>query len=77
MIAGRKHITDKKDWNTPPKYVQIINKFFNNNIELDPCSNEYSFINAKTKFIFPEKNGLNEIWNYKTIFVNPPYGRNK
>jgi hypothetical protein len=73
MTAGRKNIDNKKDWNTPPKYIKLIKKMLGE-IELDPCSNKYSIVNAKTEFILP-KDGLLEDWNYKTIYVNPPYGR--
>lgn len=74
MSAGRKNTSDKKDWNTPPKYINLIKDFFGK-IELDPCSNVNSFVDAETKYILPT-NGLNESWNFKTVFVNPPYGRN-
>ena len=73
MSAGRKAVSNKKDWNTPPKYINVITKFLGE-IELDPCSNELSLINSKEKIILP-KDGLKETWNYKTIYVNPPYGR--
>lgn len=75
LSAGRKNNSEKKDWNTPPKYIEPIKKFFNGQIDLDPCSNEYSLVNAKNNFIYPEKNGLLEKWDFKNIFVNPPYGR--
>ena len=75
MSAGRKHISDKKDWNTPPKYIKLINEMFGE-IDLDPCSNEYSMVESKVKYILPI-NGLVESWNYSKIFVNPPYGRSK
>jgi len=74
MIAGRKSISEKKDWNTPPKYVELINKMLGE-IDLDPCSNEFSLIEAKVKYILPT-DGLKEDWDYKKIFVNPPYGKN-
>jgi hypothetical protein len=74
MSAGRKHISDKKDWNTPPKYIKLIKEMFGD-VDLDPCSNESSMVDAKTKYILPI-NGLTESWDYKRIFVNPPYGRN-
>ena len=51
MVAGRNIISEKKDWNTPPKYVKLINDFFGT-IDLDPCSNEYSTIDAKNKVHF-------------------------
>jgi hypothetical protein len=75
MSAGRKNTITKKDWNTPPKYITPITNFFGK-IELDPCSNNYSLVNAATSFIFPSVDGLKEEWNHKTVFVNPPYGRN-
>jgi hypothetical protein len=74
MSAGRKHISDKKDWNTPPKYVSLVNKMLGN-VKLDPCANEHSMVDAEIKYQLPT-DGLKEDWNYKTIFVNPPYGRN-
>ena len=73
MSAGRTHISKNKSWNTPPKYIDLIIKFFDI-IELDPCSNENSLVNAKVNYILPT-DGLKETWNYKTIFINPPYGK--
>ena len=78
MTAGRTNsYQTSTSWCTPPKYVAVINAFFNNNIELDPCSNEFSLIDAKVCFSLPHKDGLVEEWNYKTIFVNPPYGADR
>lgn len=73
MSAGRINNSKNKSWNTPPKYINLINEFFGV-VELDPCSNKYSLVNANTKYTLPT-NGLKENWNYNTIFVNPPYGR--
>lgn len=77
MSAGRKVNTKSKNWGTPKKYVDVINIFFNNEINLDPCSNEFSIVNADINYIYPRNNGLKDSWNYKNIFVNPPYGRDK
>lgn len=77
MTAGRKVNTLSHNWNTPPKYVDAIREFFGGTIELDPCSNEYSIVGANIEFKLPEKNGLKEEWNYNSIYVNPPYGRDK
>jgi hypothetical protein len=70
------NIQNKQDWNTPIKYAELIHKFFDNNLELDPCSNLDSIIIAKEKIILP-KDGLQDVdWSdYKTIYINPPYGR--
>ena len=36
MSAGRKVITDNKNWGTPPKYVDAVKAFFDGQIDLDP-----------------------------------------
>ena len=77
MTAGRKSISNNKNWCTPPKYIKPIRDFFDSKISLDPCSNEYSITNAEVEYKLPEHDGLNESWNFPKIFVNPPYGRDK
>lgn len=74
MSAGRKNTSEKKDWNTPPKYVSTVEEFFGGIIDLDPCSNEHSLIKASQKFILPV-DGLKIHWGYEHIYINPPYGR--
>ena len=75
MSAGRKNTSEKKNWNTPPKYVRVIEEFFDGKPQLDPCSNESSMVGADVEYILPT-DGLTESWDYETIFINPPYGRN-
>ena len=78
MTAGRKVNTLSQSWCTPPKYVNAIKRFWNGSIDLDPCSNEYSIVHARTEFRLPEHNGLEESWNfYDKIYVNPPYGSDR
>lgn len=62
------------DWNTPTKYIKLIYKMFDK-VEFDPCSNKDSIVNAEKEIILPD-DGLKQKWSYKTIFVNPPFGRN-
>lgn len=72
MTVGRKVNTSSVHWNTPPKYVTPITEFLGG-IDLDPCSNTSSIVNAKTELL---SNGLEHDWtNYRSIFVNPPYGK--
>ena len=73
MSAGRKSNSTKKDWNTPPKYINAVLNVLGE-IDLDPCSNNFSQVPSNNKFTLPT-DGLKEVWNYKTIYVNPPYGR--
>ena len=75
MSAGRNSVSEKKDWNTPPKYVAPVIKFFGGQVDLDPCSNAFSLINATTNYILPT-DGLQQVWNFKRIYINPPYGKN-
>ncbi len=46
-------------------------------IELDSCSNKDSIVHAKTEFLLPETDGLHKEWNFKTIYINPPYGADR
>lgn len=77
MSAGRNINSLSQSWGTPLKYINVIKKFFNGTISLDPCSNEYSLVNAEVEYLLPDNDGLTESWNYPTIFVNPPYGIDK
>lgn len=77
MSAGRTVNTQSQHWGTPKKYVNAVKQVFNGEIYLDPCSNEYSIVNAKKEYKLPENDGLNESWNFSTIYVNPPYGSDK
>lgn len=72
MTAGRKINSDGQDWCTPPKYVNAVREFFGE-IHLDPCSNENSIVKAKTEYMLPETDGLRALWDFPTIYVNPPY----
>ena len=76
MTAGRKVSSSlSQDWCTPPKYVTPIRQFFGGTIALDPCSNQHSIVGADVEYFLPSTDGLLESWDYPTIFVNPPYGR--
>lgn len=74
MTAGRKTKSLSQDWGTPKVYVDVVKMFFGGKIDLDPCSNMYSVVEATTEFRLPD-DGLVKEWNYPTIYVNPPYGR--
>lgn len=76
-FAGRSVNSQSKNWCTPPKYVDAILKFFDGNVDLDPCSNSESIVPANVKYCLPEKDGLKNSWNFKNIFVNPPYGADR
>ena len=78
MTAGRSSAQSlSKDWCTPPKYAEAIRGFFGGTVALDPCSNRYSIIGASREYLLPAVDVLSASWNFPTIFVNPPYGRDK
>lgn len=76
MSAGRSVNTLSQSWCTPIKYVNAVRKFFDGQIDLDPCSNIHSIVHANTEFILPT-DGLKEEWCYQNIYVNPPYGADR
>lgn len=77
MSAGRTVNSQSQTWGTPKKYVDAVKRFFGGTIELDPCSNEFSIVRAQTEYMLPEHDGLKEIWDFSTIYVNPPYGADR
>ena len=74
MSAGRKINTLSQNWGTPEKYVAAVREVFGGEIDLDPCSNQFSIVNAAVEYRLPKHDGLRESWNFNRIFVNPPYG---
>ncbi|MGP5603434.1 DNA N-6-adenine-methyltransferase [Corynebacterium casei] len=74
MTAGRQSVSLTKDWCTPPSIIECVKSVFGGEIELDPCSNSWSLVNANREFMLPEHDGLKEPWDAGTIYVNPPYG---
>ncbi len=74
MSAGRNINTFSQSWGTPRKYVDAVRKFFGGQVDLDPCSNEFSLVNARVEYRLPFADGLKETWNFPTVYVNPPYG---
>ncbi len=75
MSAGRTVNSLSQDWGTPRKYVAAVRKVFGGMIHLDPCSNKTSIVEACTEYCLPDQDGLELSWNFPTIYVNPPYGR--
>lgn len=77
MTAGRKPVSATKDWCTPPGIVDSVRAVFGGSIALDPCSNEHSLVCADKEYHLPDHDGLEESWDYPTIYVNPPYGSDR
>lgn len=76
-FAGRSVHSQSHHWCTPPQYVEAVKRVFGGEIELDPCSNPESVVHAKYEFMLPKTDGLAQEWNYRSIYVNPPYGADR
>ena len=63
-FAGRSVHSQSHHWCTPPQYVMAVKRVFGGDIELDPCSNSESVVNAKCEFMLPDTDGLEQEWNY-------------
>ena len=74
MTAGRHVHSCSQDWGTPQFYVDAVRKVLGR-IDLDPCSNLHSIVNAAVEYM-PPADGLDMSWDYATVYVNPPYGMN-
>lgn len=77
MTAGRTVNSQNHNWGTPSKYVAAVRRVLGGVIDLDPCSNEFSVVGATVEYRLPRNDGLRESWNYRHIYVNPPYGADR
>ena len=75
MSSGRRNSNNNIDWNTPEKIAKKVSDFWVDGIDLDPCTNLNSKVVSKVKYDIVD-DGLTKDWgSFKTIFINPPYGR--
>lgn len=59
---------------TPPIVLDgVVYPVFGCPVDLDPCSNATSIVQAKRHIVFPAEDGLEIPW-YGTVYCNPPYG---
>jgi len=65
-------------WNTPQHIVNDVLEFFNDNLELDPCSNSGDNPNVPAQKVYTEEtNGLAHDWVAESVFMNHPYSESK
>ena len=67
----------KDTWNTPVEFVGDVVKFFDGQIDTDPCCNDVNNPNVPAKVLYTEEtNGLAHPW-YGKVFMNHPYSDSK
>ena len=65
-------------WNTPQHIVNDVLEFFDDNLELDPCSNSEDNPNVPAQKVYTEEtNGLAHDWIAESVFMNHPYSESK
>lgn len=65
-------------WNTPKEVVDDVLTFFDNSLELDPCSNSKENPNIPAKILYTEDmDGLSKEWIAESVFMNHPYSESK
>lgn len=65
-------------WNTPKEVVDDVLLFFNQELELDPCSNSETNPNVPAKKVYTEgTNGLAHEWKAESVYMNHPYSDSK
>lgn len=66
----------KDSWNTPKEIIDDLLIFFDNSIDLDPCSDCDKNIPAKNHFD-KEQDGLSQEWIADKVYMNHPYSQSK
>ncbi len=68
-------VTKSAEWYTPPKYTEAA-RLVMGSIELDPasCAAANQIVKAD-RYYTKEQNGLDQDWQARTLWLNPPYGR--
>jgi hypothetical protein len=67
--------SERPDWNTPQRIIDVVRDVAGGDIGCDPCSNEGSKVGARVEYrLDRNQNGLELPWSSLT-YVNPPYGR--
>lgn len=78
--AGTHHdAAESVHWGTPGKIITPVKSFFGGKIDLDPCSNDGSIVQAVVEYKLPHIDGLKAPWAVNgprtSTYVNPPFGR--
>jgi len=69
--------SERMDWNTPADVLHLLHAGWPDGVDLDPCSNETSIVDARKAYT-EDDDGLAQPWDVPMgglVYVNPPYGR--
>ena len=69
--------SESAEWYTPATYIEAARQVLGS-IELDPASCELANLTVKaSRYYDVYAHGLHQSWHAATIWLNPPYGREK
>lgn len=79
MTAHVKHNSGNNEWYTPSHIIAAVREVFGGTIDLDPASCPVANrVVGATTFFTKEDDGLSRDWApFGSVFVNPPYGRER
>lgn len=69
--------SQRTDHTTPPIVLEgVVYPVLGDPVDLDPCSNAKSIVRARSA-LRKEHDGLAAEWRVRTLYLNPPYGKEK
>ena len=69
-------VLSSDEWYTPMEYIEAVRDLYGGTIDLDPASNdEAQKIVQATTYYTKEDDGLNQDWDGKKVFLNPPFSQ--
>jgi len=69
--------SQRVDHTTPPIVLEgVVYPVLGDPVDLDPCSNEKSIVRAR-RALTKKDDGLSIEWRVRTVYCNPPYGKDK
>lgn len=77
QLFGAEHIetsdSDSDSWCTPHYVLDAVRSVLGQTIDLDPCSNSRSVVDARVQLTVAH-DGLSYDWSqHRTVYCNPPY----
>jgi hypothetical protein len=68
--------SESTEWYTPPRYIELVKRVFQDDIALDPFSSlEANRIVKARTYWTKYDDAFKQVWEAKNVFMNPPYGK--
>lgn len=72
----------RADWRTPDNVLEVVRAALGGEVDLDPCASTTHWLAGGDEIgeelnFHEEDDGLSRDWGKRTVFVNPPFNRNR